>query len=52
MCLLQGGESNNIEEQTVMSLFASGYETKVLLTSVHIIKYFCDSKISRVDHKN
>lgn len=25
----QGGQSNNIEESTVMSLFASGYETKV-----------------------
>ena len=27
--LLKGGQSNNIEESTVMSLFASGYETKV-----------------------
>ena len=25
----KGGQSNNIEESTVMSLFASGYETKV-----------------------
>ena len=30
----QGGESNNIEESTVMSLFASGYETKVKTTGV------------------
>ena len=32
----QGGQSNNIEESTVMSLFASGYETKVgLVNAVH-----------------
>ena len=24
-----GGDSNNVEESTIMSLFASGYETKV-----------------------
>ena len=27
--IFKGGQSNNIEESTVMSLFASGYETKV-----------------------
>lgn len=26
---LKGGETNNIEEATIFSLFASGYETKV-----------------------
>ena len=29
--LSQGGQSNNIEESTIYSLFASGYETKVCL---------------------
>ncbi|XP_015776409.1 PREDICTED: uncharacterized protein LOC107354440 [Acropora digitifera] len=34
-----GGESNNIEESTVMSLFASGYETKPALSvPIHVVE--------------
>ncbi|XP_028404070.1 protein FAM47E-like [Dendronephthya gigantea] len=34
-----GGDSNNIEESTVMSLFASGYETKPTLSvPIHVVE--------------
>lgn len=34
-----GGQSNNIEESTVMSLFASGYETKPALSvPIHVVE--------------
>lgn len=34
-----GGDSNNIEESTVMSLFASGYETKPALSvPIHVVE--------------
>ncbi|PAA71295.1 hypothetical protein BOX15_Mlig005114g1 [Macrostomum lignano] len=34
-----GGEANNIEESTVMSLFASGYETKPALSvPIHVVE--------------
>jgi len=34
-----GGESNNIEESTIMSLFASGYETKPALSvPIHVVE--------------
>jgi len=34
-----GGETNNIEESTVMSLFASGYETKPALSvPIHVVE--------------
>ncbi|XP_046853267.1 protein FAM47A-like isoform X2 [Xenia sp. Carnegie-2017] len=34
-----GGETNNIEESTVMSLFASGYETKPTLSvPIHVVE--------------
>ena len=33
-----GGESNNIEESTIRSLFASGYETKPALSvPIHVV---------------
>lgn len=45
----QGGQSNNIEESTVMSLFASGYETKVgvnfVREHVHVQRMQCLRKI-------
>ena len=31
---VQGGETNNIEEATIFSLFASGYETKVWILNL------------------
>ncbi|XP_002127250.3 protein FAM47E [Ciona intestinalis] len=34
-----GGESNNVEESTIMSLFASGYETKPALSvPIHVVE--------------
>lgn len=34
-----GGDSNNLDEQTVLSLFASGYETKPALSvPIHIVE--------------
>ena len=34
-----GGESNNIEESTITSLFASGYETKPALSvPIHVVE--------------
>ena len=34
-----GGDTNNIEEQTILSLFASGYETKPALSvPIHIVE--------------
>ena len=34
-----GGETNNIEETTIMSLFASGYETKPALSvPIHVVE--------------
>lgn len=34
-----GGESNNMEESTIMSLFASGYETKPALSvPIHVVE--------------
>ena len=34
-----GGETNNIEESTITSLFASGYETKPALSvPIHVIE--------------
>ena len=34
-----GGESNNIEETTITSLFASGYETKPALSvPIHVVE--------------
>ena len=34
--IFKGGEKNNIEEATVHSLFASGYETKVSQMKTHL----------------
>ena len=34
-----GGESNNVEESTITSLFASGYETKPALSvPIHVVE--------------
>ncbi|XP_035670834.1 protein FAM47E-like [Branchiostoma floridae] len=38
-CASLGGESNNVEESTITSLFASGYETKPALSvPIHVVE--------------
>ena len=41
----KGGEKNNIEETTVHSLFASGYETKVSHMAIHFFRIFSRLKV-------